>query len=461
MNETGTRAAREPAVAGMFYPAQAGALEAELDRAFEKAGQGSGMAMPRAVISPHAGLRFSGWLAARAWAETAGAKAERIVIISPSHRHDFEGIALPSSSVFHMPGFEVEVDRAVCNALAAAGLARVVEAAHDREHGIEMQLPFLNRLHPGARIVPLVTGRVETRAVARAVDFLAGGEGPAPLFVLSSDLSHFLTLGNARTHDEETARLIETGGWASLTPQHACGARAVAGYLASDHARGTRAVRLAMANSADVTGDASRTVGYGAWALHDSDSTVVAPGHRTELLRAARQSLGSRLARGRVPEVGLESFAPPLRGHAAAFVTLQKKGRLRGCIGSLAAHRPLARDVVVNAAKAGFEDPRFAPVTARELGHVRLKIAVLSPARPMAFADQADLEQQLGPGRDGLILSDGGHRGIFLPMVWESLTAPHEFVNQLKRKAGLPAGHWSGSLRIERFRAESFSEPDE
>ena len=365
---------------------------------------------------------------------------------------------MPSARAYAMPGFEVPIDQNARAALTSAGLAHAKDDAHDQEHGVETQLAFLNRLHPGASVVPLVIGRASVADVAHTVDALAVMGNHPPLFVLSSDLSHFLPLDQAKAHDLETARLIETGKIDALTPAHACGSRAVAGYLASDFAQGGRALRLAMASSHAATGDATRTVGYGAWAFFGAEEEILQPAQRKALLRAARQALVSRLKRGCSPHVDAASFAKPVGTYAASFVTVQKGRRLRGCIGSLTPHRPLVADVVENAVQAGFGDPRFEPLEPEELNQITLKIAVLSPARPMAFSDQADLERQLVPHRDGLILSDGRHRGTFLPMVWDNLQTPHAFVQKLKLKAGLPVEHWSDSLQIHRFHAESFAE---
>ena len=454
------KSVRPAVVAGRFFPADPAALRQAAEACITKGQAGwqpQGLC-PRAVIAPHAGLSFSGWLTGAAWRATARRRQKRVVILSPSHRHAFDGLALPQARAYGMPGFEVPIDELAKQTLINAKLAHIEDDAHDREHGIETQLAFMHRLHPGAQVVPLVIGRAGVADVARAVDALAGMEEEPPLFVLSSDLSHFLPLDKAQAHDDEAARLIETGKIEALSPAHACGSRAVAGYLASDHAQGNRALRLAMASSHAVTGDADRTVGYGAWAFFGAEDEILQPAMRQMLLRVARQALASRLAKGRAPEVNAASFPMPLQTHAAAFVTVQKEGRLRGCIGSLVAHRPLVADVVENAVKAGFADPRFKPLQTGELDQVALKIAVLSPSRPMAFSDQADLERQLVPGRDGLILSDGRHRGTFLPMVWDNLNTPHEFVQGLKVKAGLPKDHWSDSLQIRRFHAESFAE---
>lgn len=447
-------------MAGRFYPADPDTLLRTVEECITRgrAGwrpPGSG---PCAVISPHAGYPFSGWLTGAAWRATARLRPKTVVILSPSHQHAFDGVALPSARAYAMPGFNVVIDDRARDALTRAGLAHVEDAAHDREHGIETQLPFLRRLHPQASVVPLVIGRVGGDRVPKIIDLLSSTSTSPPLFVLSSDLSHFLTLDRANALDAETARLIETGEPEQLTSAHACGVGAVAGFLTSSFGRDTRIQRLAMANSAAASGDTTRTVGYGAWALFETMDDIILPRHREELLRTARAALTSRLKTGKMPHVDETTFATALRGYGAAFVTLKQDGRLRGCIGSQKAHMPLVRDVVRNAVKAGTEDPRFKPVTPGELEQIQIGIAVLSPSVQMHFDDEDDLLNQLVPGRDGLILSDGERRGVFLPSVWESLPEPAVFLNGLKVKADLPKDYWSASVRVRRFCAESMSE---
>jgi len=456
MNRPAQISTRGSAVAGRFFPAEAGRLSNAVQGCL--AGGEAGPSAPLAIISPHAGYPFSGRLAGAAWAATAGTRPHRIVVLSPSHQHAFNGVAMPSQDRYAMPGFEVDIDGDARRMLIDRGLARVEDAAHDREHGVETQLPFLNALHPDASVLPLVIGRAAPGQVEAIVDALAAMDAAPPLFVLSSDLSHFLTRDAAQAHDCETAKLIETGQHAAITAAHACGAAAIRGFMGSEHGHGLRVRRLGLANSSDVTGDASRTVGYGAWAFHAGTDAILGKDDRAALLRAGLRALAARLFGGTAPKPGAEHVAHPLRGHGAAFVTLQKRGVLRGCIGTLSPCQPLVADVAENTLKAGFEDPRFPPMATDELARVTLRIAVLSPAAPMLVSEESELLSRLVPGRDGLVLSEGDRRGVFLPMVWDALPEPRDFLAALRQKAGLPEDHWSDSLRIERFFAESFGE---
>lgn len=176
-----------------------------------------------------------------------------------------------------------------------------------------------------------------------------------------------------------------------------------------------------------------------------------------ELLAIARASLSQAVREGSAAWVELAHVAPRLREPGACFVTLTKHGELRGCIGTLTAHQPLAQDVAHNAMASALQDPRFPPVSPRELPDIKLEISVLSSPVDFPVADEADLLRKLQPGVHGLIIDDGMHRATFLPAVWEQLPDPQDFVAHLKRKAGLPPDHWSPTLRCQVYTTQKIS----
>lgn len=453
-------AIRTSSVAGRFFPDDKAKLKAVLSDYEDKT---NGLlkllpAEPVAILSPHAGYAFCGGLTAGAWSTTRATAFARIAILSPSHHVRIDGMAVPAGhDTVGLPGMRVKIDTKACKALARMRGVRADDAPFDKEHGIDTQLPFARRVHPKTPVVPIVIGDTTEGHVAEVIDKLAAMEGRT-LFVLSSDLSHFLTQEQAVRIDGQTAGLIETGQGARLTPAHACGARGLAGWLASAAGRGTRPMRLGQFTSYNTTRDDSRVVGYGAWAFYDAADDVLSTPLRAELLRAARAGLKSRLAKGRMPEVGLDSFPMPLRTIAASFVTLEIEGRLRGCIGSMMAHRSLVADVVANAVKAGFEDRRFRPVSAEDLDAAEIKISLLTRPAPIEVENEEHLLSQLEPGKTGLILSEGDKRGLFLPSVWSSLPEPKDFLQALRRKAGLEPETWSEAQSFQLFRAEHFGE---
>lgn len=172
------------------------------------------------------------------------------------------------------------------------------------------------------------------------------------------------------------------------------------------------------------------------------------------LLRLARAAIGEKLGKPAPADVSHEKLQEP----GATFVTLTQQGQLRGCIGSLEAHRPLALDVRENALAAAFRDPRFSPLVVEEFEFTSVEVSLLTPAAPMAFRDEADFLAQLRPGVDGIVFQYGRHRSTFLPQVWESLPDPNMFMRQLKRKAGLPPNFWHETVTISRYEVTKWKE---
>jgi uncharacterized protein len=172
------------------------------------------------------------------------------------------------------------------------------------------------------------------------------------------------------------------------------------------------------------------------------------------LLEIADQAIKYGLEYAKQIPIHVADYPDQLRAHAASFVTLQIGEHLRGCIGSLLAHRPLISDVAANAYAAAFCDPRFPPLNHAEYMKISRHISVLSEPEPMSFVSEDDLLSQLRPGIDGLILSEHGYRSTFLPAVWESLPDARDFLRHLKLKAGLPKDYWSDTIRVERYTSE-------
>lgn len=172
-----------------------------------------------------------------------------------------------------------------------------------------------------------------------------------------------------------------------------------------------------------------------------------------QLLAVAGRSIEHGLSTGRPLTVNLEDFPPELQEPRATFVTLQKHGQLRGCIGKLEAVKPLVEDIAENAFSAAFRDPRFPPLEKSERADLDIHLSILTPADPMTFNSEQDLLRQLKPGIDGLILEDGYRRSTFLPSVWEQLPEPKQFLRHLKQKAGLPPDYWSDNIRVSRYQA--------
>jgi len=185
-------------------------------------------------------------------------------------------------------------------------------------------------------------------------------------------------------------------------------------------------------------------------------------------LRAAERELLLDIACGSIQygvrnseplAVESEDYPIAIQKNGASFVTLTIASRLRGCIGTLEAYRPLVCDVAINAYHAGFDDPRFSPLQTQELAQLELHISVLNPATPLICSSESELIKNLRPGIDGVIIQDGSHRGTFLPSVWDSLPDAADFIGHLKLKAGMPSDYWSPTIQVFRYTCQSFARP--
>lgn len=483
---------RPPAVAGQFYPDDPEALQRVVRAFLAQAGDAVPEApAPLALLVPHAGYPYSGAVAARAYALTIGHTYEAIVILGANHALPDLGVgALYPSGAFATPLGEVPVARDLAEAIASAVPDLATDPAlHWREHSIEVQLPFLQVALPGVPIVPIIVGDVTWsqaqelgRALARVLD------GKEVLVVATSDLSHYPSYEEACQVDGRTveaiARLDGREVWQTDASQMEqglpglactlCGRGAILTALATAQAVGAEeACLLLYANSGDALfGTWDQVVGYaafGIWAAGQGPAGWTPPPlpcrlaarpaardlnseEQKRLLEVARETLEWYLATGLPPLEVADS--PALYQDRGAFVTLKKRGELRGCIGNLAGQGPLIRTVQRMAIAAATEDRRFPPVTADELPDLQVEISVLSP-----------LEEVPGPeairvGKHGVVLVHGSHQAVFLPQValeegWDRETMLHH----LAQKAGLPSDAWQDpEARFYVFTAQVFAE---
>jgi AmmeMemoRadiSam system protein B len=267
---------RKPTAAGGFYPSEPVRLAAELDALIQGAATGgeatTGETPPHAVIVPHAGYRWSGPVAASAYVRLTSARGAigRVVLVGPAHFVPLDGMALSSAAAFATPLGDVPVDADLHRrALTVRGVV-VDDAAHRREHSLEVQLPFLQRVLGDFTVLPVAVGRVGADDLADLLD--AVGRGSDTLVVGSSDLSHYLDQSAAVTRDARTARAISAADGDSIGPSDACGAFVLRGTLAWGVRHGLRPRLLDLRTSADAGGPPERVVGYGAFAFEPIDA---------------------------------------------------------------------------------------------------------------------------------------------------------------------------------------------
>ena len=262
---------RPAAIAGMFYPGKPDVLARNVDALLAAATPAATIAVPKAIIAPHAGYIYSGPIAASIYALIAPARAriKRVVVLGPTHRVAVHGIALPGVNAFATPLGNIAIDAGAVKQLMALPYVGVSAEAHRQEHSLEVHLPFLQKVINEFTLVPLAVGRATAQQVASVIDMLWGGE--ETLIVISSDMSHYLPYAEAQATDNATAEAI-LALRTDLNHDQACGATPVIGLNLLAQQRGLKAQLIDLRNSGDTAGDKARVVGYGSFAYYEQSA---------------------------------------------------------------------------------------------------------------------------------------------------------------------------------------------
>jgi len=459
----GGQGLRPPAWAGQFYEGDKARLGASIDAFLAAASPPAVSGEIKALIVPHAGYVYSGRTAAFGYKLVQGKDYETVVILGPSHRVGFNGASIWPDGGFETPLGTAAVDAGAAKALAKAGGFDFVPEAHGEEHSVEVQVPFVQKTLPRAKIVPVVLGFPAEATVRRLAAALAElARSRKLLVVASTDMSHFLGREEAKALDQTTAEMIREMKTAALLrdiqrpeSNRMCGGAGVLAALLYAQKLGRSKVEiLRTSDSTEGGGPADRVVGYMAAAVTASatarePSFALSAEEKKTLLRLAKKAVETYVREKAVVED--EAVSPNLRDPRGAFVTLRKGGELRGCIGYTEPILPLSQAVIRCAIFAATQDPRFPPVTAAELGSLAYEISVLTPPRKI------DDPRLVEVGRHGLVIARGDFRGLLLPQVAvENGWRREEFLAQTCLKAGLPADAWRKGAEIYVFEALVF-----
>ena len=435
---------KEPSVAGSFYTADAQELETQI-KTFTKENKNEYEYKTRAVIVPHAGLIYSGRLAYEGISQI-NSNVKNIFIFAPAHRVGFDGIALSSFDKWKTPLGEIDLNQNICRELTEKYNAKFFDEAIAPEHSIEIEIPIIQTLFNDIKIVPILIGRSDYKIIFDIInEYYKNTENG---FIVSSDLSHFLTDEKAKKLDNKTAQMIESGNIDEFKYEQACGALGILGLVEFANKNNYSLIRIDMTNSSETNHDKSSVVGYGCWFLYEGDKNEFIKKYYSDfVINIAKCTLESSFSNEKItinyPQV-LDEFG-------ACFVTLEKSGQLRGCIGSIIAHQPLITDLEQHAKDAAFNDYRFNPVIENELKDIKVAISLLTEPKKMEFSDEEDLLNKMVPNIDGIIIKDGQYQAVYLPVVWEQLPDKKDFLNSLKMKAGLLPTHFSKTFEAYRF----------
>ncbi len=453
---------RAPVWAGSFYDNDTARLSSQIDAYLENVKElPTNIGRIHALICPHAGYVYSGQTAAFAYRLVQGKPFETVVIIGVSHRHALDGCSIYLKGGFETPLGVAQVDEEVAARISKASGFSYVPQAHAEEHSVEVQVPFVQRTLPGAKIVPILMGYPNRRHISALAEGLAEvcGDGKV-LIVASTDLSHYLSKKDANSVDAQTISLIRNLRANTLLNKCArgenimCGGGAVAATLIALKKTGEPQVEvLRYSDSSDVSGDEDRVVGYVAAAVTVKPGPLqefsLSASEKRELLGLARDAVRTFVTEKTV--IDFETQDKNLLAERGVFVTLKKKGELRGCIGFIEPVATLYETVIHSAIYAASEDPRFPPVKDEELKDLDIEVSVLSPLKKI---DDPGLVQV---GKHGLVIARGSQRGLLLPQVAvENGWSREIFLNQACVKAGLPPDAWKKGAEISVFEAIVF-----
>ena len=444
--------------AGRFYDGNPQRLSHEVDSFLALHAKDAQYKDVAALIVPHAGYYFSGNVAAKAYMSLPKEKQfKRIFLLGPSHHEWLDGASVNSEADYYAtPLGQVKVDRETAKKLIAADDCFAYRPeAHDREHCLEVQLPFLQRrFEKVPPIVPIIISTNDFRKLKRMAEVLKPYFTDENLFIVSSDFSHYPSYEDACKVDAKTGKALESGdvetfiatinqnadsGIRNLATS-ACGELAIVTLmLMMDHQYEVK--HLLYQNSGDIDNyDHSRVVGYHAFAiLRGKDKGFSLSDDEKKMLKdIAYKSIKDSLDGKPIAQPTLNSQFLILNSKCGAFVSLHKHGQLRGCIGHFGEDTPLHEIVAEMARAAAFEDPRFMPVTRDELDELDIEISVLTPMRRIQSLDEFELH------RHGIYIRKGYRSGTFLPQVADEVNwTKEEFVGHCSQdKAGLGWEGW-------------------
>ena len=465
---------RPSILAGAWFPAEPKRLETMVRQYLDASPAHSSVRGELIALAvPHAGYMYSGTTAGAGYTLLKGRKIDTVVLIGPSHQTHFLGAAIDSRD-YETPLGLVKADQEMAQRLIAEskGLIQSLPQVHEKEHCLEIQIPFLQCVLSNFKIIPVVMGSQDPETCRRLAGILARTlKNKNALIVCSTDLSHYHTAEQAEKMDQALLDRV-----AAFEPEElqndlragqveACGGGPLVAVMTAARLLGAdRAELIKYSHSGQVNGDDSRVVGYMAaafWKTTEKAADHSTPGidlglddmEQQILLKAARSAIMAELTGQKPPES--QNITKRLTETRGAFVTLKTNGRLRGCIGRLRTDQPLIKTVSQMAIQAAFHDPRFPPLDLNEVEDLTLEISVLTPFEQIHDINKIEV------GTHGLMITRGYYQGLLLPQVpveqgWDR----EQFLGYTCRKAGLAPDAWKKGASIYRFSAQVFGEKE-
>ena len=431
---------KDPAVAGTFYPADKSALKVTVEGFIAKAEKLPSNGKILALISPHAGYEYSGQVAAYGYKQIQASDIRKVILVGPSHHSGFKGASVYTRGSFRTPLGEIKINEKIAQSLLNESAdVKFYPEAFQKEHSLEVQLPFLQTVLKDFTIVPILIGSPSRQTFEHLISKLTEILDEKTLLIASTDLSHYHDYSAAKEMDTKIISAVErlstkdTVELLSTSKAELCGGFPVIIVIEAVRRSGANfGVVFKYANSGDVTGDKDRVVGYASIGLYRSPYTEE---ERKELLSLARSAVTEYVING--TSLSVEMKNAKFKADGAVFVTIKEKGSLRGCIGHIQAVMPLYQSIINNAIAACSSDPRFPPMKKEELKDMDIEISILSPFVPLK--DVKDIQV----GKHGLYIMKGMQSGLLLPQVATEFGWDRDaFLEHVCMKAGMPKDAW-------------------
>jgi len=472
---------RDSVYSGTWYPIDQQELSRDIDAYLDSAEIPEIYGRVVGLVSPHAGYKYSAAVSAHAYKSVRNMKVDVVILMGNAHREVFHGVAIDNFHAYQTPLGTVEIDSDLGRALYEAEPSIHIDSGpHQKEHSLEIQLPFLQRtLQSGFKILPLLFGHESTQAEQSIIKVLPELlKDKNCLLVASTDLTHYPSYSDAKLIDEATVEIISTMDAESLLQHESremtkgitnlacvlCASSATRTVMSLSKIMGAdHGCKMKYANSGDiVAADRSQVVGYAAIAFireNDDGAQTEQRADRLDaeeqdkILKYSRELLTSYVNNEKIPEYDKSDRISKI--YRGVFVTLHKHEDLRGCIGYIDPISTCMEAVRENTISACSRDPRFSPVKSDELKDISIEISVLTP--PVSIDSWKDIEL----GKHGIILQKGAYKSVFLPQVapeqgWDIETT----LMYLALKAGLSAEQWlDASYKV--FEAQVFSEKED
>jgi MEMO1 family protein len=464
---------REATVAGSWYPGTNSELISTINEYYNSITTEPVEGQIKAIIVPHAGWRFSGAVAATSFKQLEGKKFKTVIIIGPSHYADFSGASIGNFTHFQTPLGEIKLSNRRHVLLKEKNFISH-PTADLKEHSIEIELPFLQKSVGDFELIPILIGfRTTYSQIEEIAESLKKGVDESTLIIVSSDFTHYgpnygyspftenIQDNLKKLNDDAVSFILNKDakgfyGYVAQTQDTICNRYGITLLLKIFENTDVKVKNLAYDTSGRQLSDFTNSVSYESLIFYEEYLTTE---EKEYLLRLARETLNSYVMNGKEPVINEDTLNKRLLKVQGCFVTLNKNGNLRGCIGHIIPQEALYKCVIDNAVNAAANDMRFTPVKPDELKDIEVEVSVLSVPEQMTFNSSEDILNRLQPNIHGVVLQYNNKQSTYLPQVWEQLPDKETFLSQLCLKQGSVSNCWQQStVKVFTYTATVFNE---